>query len=175
MSAQPSSLVSQALEAYQQGRLEDAIRLFESAHVLEVDPARRAELANNLSVSYLKSGRSQEALSIVRGTGDLFSKLGDDQRAAQATGNLAAALEATGNLPAAETAYQQAAESFRALGDQDSLGYTLNALAQVQLRQHRPLEAANTLQAGTLASPPRGLRGRLLKQLLRLPSRLLRF
>jgi len=99
LNAEPSSLVSQALEAYHQGKLEDAIRLFESAHGLEADPARRAELANNLSVSYLKFGRSQEALSIVRGTGELFSKLGDIQRAAQATGNLAAALEATGNLP----------------------------------------------------------------------------
>lgn len=174
MNPESSSLASQALEAYQQGRLDDATRLFESAHATESDPAKRAELANNLSVIYLKAGRSQEALSIVRSTGELFSRLGDNQRAAQATGNLAAALEACGDLPAAEAAYQQAAESFRALGDHDSLRYTLNALAQVQLRQHRPFEAANTLQAGTLASPPRGLRGRLLKKLLQLPSRLLR-
>jgi len=174
MSPTAASLGSQAIEAYQQGRLEESIRLFEAAHASEADPALAAELANNLSVAYLKAGRSQEALTIVRGTAEVFSKLGDEQRAAQATGNLAAALEACGDLAEAEAAYQQAADLFQALGDSESLRYTLNALAQLQLRQHRPLEAANTLQAGAQASPPRGLRGRLLKQLLRLPSRLLR-
>ncbi len=163
------------MEAYQKGRLDEAIQLFGSARAAETDPAKAAELANNLSVAYLKAGRSQEALSIVRGTPELFSRLGDGQRMAQATGNLAAALEACGDLPAAETAYEQAAELFRSQDDAEALRYTLNALAQLQLRQHRPLEAANTLQAGALASPPRGLRGRLLKQLLQLPSRLLRF
>jgi len=169
-----SSLGSQAIEAYRQGRLDEAIQLFEAAHASETDPALAAELANNLSVVYLKAGHSQKALSIVRGTAEVFSKLGDDQRASLATGNLAAALDACGDRDAAEAAYQQAAEMFRVLGAAESLRFTLNALAQLQLRQNRPLEAANTLQAGTLASPPRGLRGRLLKQLLRLPSRLLR-
>ena len=174
MSPTASSLGSQALEAYQQGRLDESIQLFEAAHASETDPALAAELANNLSVAYLKAGRPQQALSIVRGTTEVFSRLGDDHRAAQATGNLAAALDSCGDLVPAEAAYQQAAEMFRGLGEAEALRYTLNALAQLQLRQNRPLEAANTLQAGTLASPPRGLRGRLLKQLLRLPSRLLR-
>lgn len=174
MSPPASSLGSQAIGAYQQGRLEESIQLFEAAHASETDPALAAELANNLSVAYLKAGRSQQALSIVRGTAEVFSKLGDDQRAAQATGNLAAALDSCGDFPAAEAAYQEAAEMFQALGEAESLRYTLNALAQLQLRQLRPLEAANTLQAGALASPPRGLRGRLIKQLLRLPFRLLR-
>ncbi|MGH2620857.1 MAG: tetratricopeptide repeat protein [Anaerolineales bacterium] len=174
MTAEPSSLLSRALEAYQQGRLDEAIQLFEAAHASETDPAQAAELANNLSVAYLKAGLSQQALTIVRGTAEVFSKLGDSQRAAQATGNLAAALDSCGDFAHAEAAYQQAAEMFRGMGESESLRYTLNALAQLQLRQHRPLEAANTLQAGAQASPPRGLRGRLLKQLLRLPSRLLR-
>ena len=174
MSPEASSLASQGIEAYQAGRLEESIQLFEAAHASEADPALAAELANNLSVAYLKAGRSQQALAIVRGTAEIFSKLGDSHRAAQATGNLAAALDSCGDLAAAEASYQQAAELFRQLDEAESLRYTLNALAQLQLRQNRPLEAANTLQAGTLASPPRGLRGRLLKQLLRLPSRLLR-
>jgi len=174
LSSKAVSLGGQAIEAYQQGRLDESIRLFEAAHASETDPALAAELANNLSVAYLKAGRPQQALTIVRGTADVFSKLGDRQRAAQATGNLAAALDACGDLAAAEAAYQQAAEMFRELGDSESLRYTLNALAQLQLRQNRPLEAANTLQAGTLASPPRGLRGRILKHLLQLPSRLFR-
>ena len=174
MSSAASSLGGQAIEAYQQGKLEEAIQLFEAAHASETDPAQAAELANNLSVAYLKAGRSQQALSIVRGTAEVFLKLGDAQRAAQATGNLAAALDSCGELAAAEAAYQQAAEMFRVLGESESLRYTLNALGQLQLRQHRPLEAVSTLQAGAEASPPRGLRARLLKQLLRLPSRLLR-
>lgn len=168
------NLRERALEAYRAKRLDEAARLFEAARAAETDPATAAELGNNLSVAYLQAGRPQEALEAVRGTPELFRQLGDRRREAQAAGNLAAALEATGDLSGAEAAYREAADLFGPLDDAESLRYTLNALAQVQLRLGRPLEAATTLQAGSQAAPARGLRGRLLKQLLRLPSRLLR-
>ena len=162
------------MAAYKQGRLEEAIRLFESARDSELDRAKAAELANSLSVVLLKAGRSAEALLAVQGTAEVFSALGDATRSAQAKGNLAAALEACGDLLAAEASYREAAEQFEKLGEHEARLHTLNALAQLQLRQNRPLEAATTFQAGYSASPARGLRGRLLKQLLKLPSRLLR-
>ena len=82
------------MAAYKQGRLEEAIRLFESARDSELDRAKAAELANSLGVVLLKAGRSEEALHAVQGTAEVFSALGDATRSAQAKGNLAAALEA---------------------------------------------------------------------------------
>lgn len=128
-------------------------------------------MANSLSVALLQAGRPQEALQAVQGTVEVFAELGDQQREAMATGNLAAALEACGELPSAETHYRQAADLFRKFGDEEAERHTLAALSQLQLRQRRPLEAAATMGA---ARADRSLRGRLLSWLLRLQSKLLR-
>lgn len=195
MNSHTVGLEAQALAAYKQGRLEEAIRLFESARDSESDQAKAAELANSLSVVLLKAGRAEEALQAVQGTAETFFALGNLNRSAQAKGNLAAALEACGDLVAAEAAYREAAEQLEKLGEHEARRHTLNALAQLQMHQNRPFEAATTLQAGYADSPARGpfgsdhtsassvepggpfgfaqggLRGWLLKQLLKLSSR----
>lgn len=168
-----STLEQQALAAYAEGRLQQAIDNFEQARQAYQagDPAKAAEMANSLSVVLLQSGRPQDALAAVQGTPALFAELNDAQRQAVATGNLAAALEACGQLAQAEQHYKEAAELFGAAGDEDSRRHTLAALSQLQLKQRRPLEAAATMSAG---STDRSLRGRVLGWLLRLQSKLLR-
>lgn len=174
MEAPVSELEQQALAAYANGQLQQAIELFDQArHGYEQnsDSAKAAEMANSLSVTLLQVGRSDEALQAVEGTAAIFAKLGDRPRQAIATGNFAAALEATGQFGPAEQNYRQAADLFNALGDGDAERHTLTALSQLQLKQRRPLEAAATLSSGRA---DRSLRGRLLSWLVRIQSRLLR-
>jgi tetratricopeptide (TPR) repeat protein len=167
-------LVARAQSAYEAGDYEQAIERFQaaqSAFESAGDIGMAAEMANSLSVVMLKAGRSEEALSAAQGTPDVFSSLGDPRREALATGNLAAALEACGQVDQAEAAYRIAIRLLEDLEEPEALQHTRQSLSQLQLRQNRPLEAAATLSAG---QTDRSLRGRLLRTLLRLPSKLLR-
>ena len=171
MNRAPAELQQEGMTAFRSGQLEQAIQLFEqarSAFAAGGQEGEAAEASNNLSVALLMAERPREAMQAVQGTAEVFTRLGDDRRAAQAFGNLASALEACGELAAAESAYQEAAHRFQQLGDEDSRSVTLKALSGLQLKDHRPLEAAATLQSG--GGRP-GLRSRLMQFLLRLLAR----
>jgi tetratricopeptide (TPR) repeat protein len=167
-------LADRARLAYESGDHDQAIQGFRAARSSfesAGDPGSAAEMASSLSVVLLQAGRSEEALSAVQGTPEIFFGLGDPQREALATGNLGAALEACGRLDQAETAYRSAVAQFEALDDKEAVQHTRQSLSQLQFRQNRPLEAAATLSA---TQTDRSLRGRLLRTLLKLPSKLLR-
>jgi tetratricopeptide (TPR) repeat protein len=172
----PKQLEEHALIAYQEGRLEDGIEGFNAAHnayQAQGDEGKTAEMANNLSVVLLQAKRPKEALKALEGTTEVFLRLGDTQHAAQAFGNLGAALEACGDVAAAELAYRRAADLFSNLGDVENQDYTLQALSRLQLRLGKPLEAITTMQTSLEAKPRPGIRDRWLRRLLRLPYRLL--
>ena len=172
--SESAALEQRALAAYEADRYDEAIDLFESARGATDDPSKSAELANSLSVILLKEGRNTEALDVVRETPQVFEAEGDIGRQARATGNLASALEACGQLDEAERAYREAADLLETTGDEEERMLTLNALSQLQLRQRRPFDAVETLQAGVPGGRVSGFRTRLIQFLLRLPSRLLR-
>jgi tetratricopeptide (TPR) repeat protein len=171
----PSALESQAMAAYRQGRLEEAAQGFAAARqaYLEAsDAAKAAEMANDLSVTLLRCNRPQDALEAVRGTEQLFSQLEDRPRAAQAYGNLASALEACGDTAGAERAYRQAISLFGEIGDAENRARTLTAVSRLQLRRGHPLEAVITMQGALEDEPHLSRRQRLLRWLLRIPSKL---
>jgi len=175
-SQEPEALEQQALEAYRNGQIEQALAGFEAARQAFAgrgDRAKAAEMANDLCVAFLKAGRASEALAAVSETPETFLALGDAQRAAQAHGNLGSALEACGNLAEAEAAYRQACDRFAALGDRESEALTWRALSQVQLRLGRPMEAIATMQSSLKARPRATRTERLLRRILDLPLRLL--
>jgi tetratricopeptide (TPR) repeat protein len=172
----PQQLEEHALIAYQEGRLEDGIEGFKAAcqaYHAQGDEGKTAEMANNLSVALLQAKRPQEALKALEGTTEVFLRLGDKHRAAQAFGNHGAALEACGDIADAEVAYRQAADLFSNLGDVENRDYTLQALSRLQLRLGKPLEAITTMQTSLETKQRPGMRDRLLRRLLRLPYRLL--
>lgn len=180
MSAQPrkpQELEEAAIQAYHNGEYRAA-----EAHFLEAQATYRsagnvlkaAEVANNLSVLYLKMNRVDEALEAVKDTPPVFEDAGEANLAAQAFGNLASALEANSRLEEAESAYLEAAGRFEALGNWEDYAFTMKELSRIQLRLQRPLEALSSMQTGLHASPKKGVRQRILEKLLNLPSRLLR-
>lgn len=169
-----NELALQAQAAYEAGDYERAIQGFRSAQLeyqAAGQPSLAAQMANSLCVVLLKVGRAEEALSAVEGTPEILAQLGDRPHQALATGNLAAALEACDRIEQAEAAYRSAIAQFEKLDDPEALRHTRQALSQLQLRQNRPLEAAETLSAD---QGDRSLRGRLIRMLMRIPSKLLR-
>jgi len=175
-SREATQLAKQAQKAYQENRLDDAILKFEAAKEIyqqESNALLAAEMGNNLCVVFLKAERPQEALKSVEGTPALFLENGDEKGAGIAFGNLASALEACGAFKEAEDALHQAADRFRAQGEEELLLYTQRSLSQLQLRQGRALEAISSMQSGLEGQRKPGLKNRLLRSLFKIPSRLL--
>ncbi len=166
----------ESLEAFRAGRFEEAAAGYEAArraYEAAGEPIKQAEMANNLSVAWLQAGRPQAALAAVQGTPDTLAALGDEPRAAQAYGNLAAAFEACGDLAQAEPAYREAADRFERLGDAENRTLTLKALSQLQMRRGRPMEALGSMQVGLGGASRLSIRQRFLRWLLTLPGKLL--
>lgn len=136
-------------------------------------PQMAAEMANNASVAYLQAGQLDLAYRAVTDTPQLFAGSGDLERASLAFGNRANVLEAMGELDKAEDDYRRALEGFEQLADQTRIRETRQALSALRLRQGRPMEALTEMQIGLEGQARRGLRDRIIRWILRLPSRLL--
>ncbi|MCK4962630.1 MAG: tetratricopeptide repeat protein, partial [Anaerolineales bacterium] len=140
----PGRLESQAITAFHEGRLEEAIDGFTAARqafLAESNQGKEAEMASNLSVALLQAEKPQESLEVIKDIPTIFLNLGDMGRAALAYGNLGSAHEACGDHDLAEVAYRHAIDLFTNLGDTEQHNYTLQALSRLQLRKGKPLEA----------------------------------
>ena len=171
----PWRLENQAITAFREGRLEDAIDGFAAARQAFLDKGnlgKEAEMASNLSVALLQAEQPQKALEAIKNIPTVFLDLGDMDRAALAYGNLGSALEACGDHDLAEDAYRHAMDLFTNLGDTEQHNYTLQALSRLQLRRGQPLEAVTTMQIGLENQENPNFIHRLLRRLLRLPFRL---
>jgi tetratricopeptide (TPR) repeat protein len=94
--------------AFESARYESAAQLFRAAaqgYAALRDAVNAAEQQNNLSVTLLKLGRSQEALDAALGTDEVFAEVRDVRRQGMALNNQAAAFEILGRLDAALSAY----------------------------------------------------------------------
>jgi tetratricopeptide (TPR) repeat protein len=171
----PWQLENQAIAAFREGRLEDAIDGFAAARqsfLAKGNLEKEAEMASNLSVALLQADQPQKALEAIKDVPTVFIDLGDMDRAALAYGNLGSALEACGDHDLAEVAYRHAMDLFANLGDTEQHNYTLQALSRLQLRRGKPLEAVSTMQIGLDDQKNPNLLNRLLRRLLRFPFRL---
>ncbi|TFH34293.1 MAG: tetratricopeptide repeat protein [Anaerolineales bacterium] len=176
-SQDPAALAQQALGVYQKGQYDQAIELFKAAqeaYTVVGNPSKAAEMANNLSVALVQSGRHMAALEALEGSFNVFIEQGDMTSAAQALGNEAAAYEGLQNWEKAEALYQQAADRFAQMSDAENQRYTLQALSRVRLRQGHAIEAVSTMRGALETGAKNNWRTRLVRKLLSLPSRFLR-
>lgn len=172
-----ASIVGQALKAYKDERFEEAVELFQSAkaaYATSGDLGKAAEMANNLSVTFIQLKDPAKALEVLEGSFEIFNEQGDLLKAAQALGNKAAAYEGLQNWQKAEALYREAANRFGDLNDQESQRYTLQALSRVRLRQGHAMEAVSTMQEALETGPKTSWHGRLAKKILSLPGRILK-
>lgn len=136
-------------------------------------PKKSAEMASNASVAYLQDGQVEQAYAAIVEAPEIFLKGGDIRRSSLAFGNRANALEALGELERAEADYRRALEGFERISDKSRLRETRQALSALRLRQGRPMEALTEMQIGLEGQQQITVRDRVLRWLLRLPSRLL--
>ena len=139
----------------------------------EGQPTKAAEMANNQAVTLLQVDRAEEAIKVLNGTAATFEAAGERRLAAQAHGNMGQAFAEAGQTDQARLHYQQAMELFQQLGDKENLQHTAKALSRLQLNQGDAVEALFTMQRGLEQGSSRSLRDRVLRWLLRLPSRFL--
>ncbi len=169
------NIVEKAQAAYQKGKYHEAVEGFKTAvagYQAQNDTLMAAEMANNLSVSLLKTGKAQPALEALVGTEDIFIQAKDRVRQAMAIGNRAAALEALNRVEEAEAAYQQSAELLKECGETELYTYVMQSLSALQMRQGKQIDGIISMRAGLEGVENPSLRQRILKKLLKLPFKL---
>lgn len=165
----------QALDLYHQGRADEAIEAFTALQAIyqsEGDQVKADEMANNLAVALLDQNKAEDAIKLVEDTPERFLRADQPILAAQAYGNLGAALAAAERVEDAENAYRQSLKLFQEHGHDEGMTFVGQALSQLQLKQGRALEALASMEASLEGQKKPGLRQRILRKLLKLPFRL---
>lgn len=166
------NIVAKAQAAYQKENYRKAAECFQAAvagYQAQNNPLMAAEMANNLSVTLLKTGKAQPALEALEGTEDIFIQAKDRIKQSMAIGNRAAALEALNRIEEAEVAYQQSAELLKEYGEIELYTYVMQSLSALQLRQGKQIDGIISMSAGLVGVENPSLRQRILKKLLKLP------
>jgi tetratricopeptide (TPR) repeat protein len=172
----PEQFSNEGKKAYQRNDYPEAARLYmlaAEAYDLAGDKINAAEMRNNSSVSSLKAGDASAALAAVDGTAAVFAEKGDIRRQGIATGNYAAALEELGRHDEAMVAYEEAADLFYSIGENDLRVHSMQALSAVQLQTGRRLQALASMKAGLDDIQHPNPKQRLLQKLLDIPFHIL--
>lgn len=176
--ANPSvqKLSKEAQDAYQIEEFALSARKYQDAAAEAArmgDELTAAEMANNRSVALLKGGDAVGAYEAARGTDQVFQHAGDARRQAIALGNQASALEALKKPSEAMPLYQQAADLFKGLGENEMRGIVLKSMSYLQFRTGKRFEAMATMRAALDGQKHLSLRELVLKSLLGIVFRLM--
>ena len=174
-SSLPAAEAKNGLAAYQSQDYPGAIQAFTAAirgYTEAGDLVSAAEMANNLSVVLLKTGRPGDAWEAIKDTDQVFINAGDKKRQAMALGNQAAALEGLRKVKPAIEKYEQCAALLKEVGDLDNRATVLQTLSKLQLQKRQPLDSLFTMQAALQNKQHLTLLDRLLQGLLKIVFRL---
>jgi tetratricopeptide (TPR) repeat protein len=166
----PQSLADQANRIYQEGDFENAARLYgEAASAFKAtgNELEAAEMKNNQSVACLQNEEAQSALEAAAGTAEIFALAGDPRRQAIALGNEATALQALKRFDEAIAKYRQSAEAFRAADEDQLRASVMQAIAGMQLRRGKIMQALIDLQDGLASVRHPTLKQKFMRSLLR--------
>jgi tetratricopeptide (TPR) repeat protein len=170
-------LAAEGQAEYNKAEYLSAAKLYKAAadgYLSAGDEMAAAEMANNSSVAFLKSGQAESAWQVVRETDKIFAAHGDTLRQAMALGNQGAALEGLKQLDQAVVLYAQSAELLKQAGENELRAYVLQSLSAIQLRRGKYLEAYGTMGDGIMGIDKPNLKQKLLKMLMQLPFKFMR-
>ena len=140
----PEALAEKGKAIYLEGDYLEAAPYFEEAAqgFTEIgDLLSAAEMKNNLSVALVQAEDGSGALTAVKGTDAVFAAAGDIRRQAMALGNLGAAYEVLEQYDEAITAFEQANDLLKEVGDDELRKHVLQSLSRIKLMTGRKLEA----------------------------------
>jgi hypothetical protein len=169
----PKALAVQADQAYQEGDFESAARLYgEAASAFTAAKAalEAAEARNNQSVAYLQAGNGKLALEAAAGTAEIFASAGDARRQAIAFGNEASALQTLGRQDETIAKYRLSAAAFRVAGEDQLRFSVMQAIAGLQLKRGKILQALVELHDGLTDVKQPTFKQRLMRFLMRFRS-----
>lgn len=172
----PQSIAQEAKTFYKNKEFEEAAKRFKAAaeaYSIINDQINEAEMLNNCSVAYLQSGNAQAALDSVSGTVKVFYDNGDQKRMAIAYANRAAAFEGLGQYENAIEDYQKSSEILKELGEDEKRSQVLHSISALQLKTKDVFQALASMQASVNAIDKPKPKYRLLKQLLKIPFKIL--
>ena len=162
---------AEAVQAYQEGDFVNAARLFgDAASLLSADGKKTdaAEMKNNQSVAFAQCGNAQAALDAVHGTDQIFAEAGDFRRQGLALSNEATALEALKRFAEALGFYRSAADALEKANEDQARAAVMQAVAGIQLRQGKVLEALLSMRIGLAGVKTPTLKQKILRGMLRL-------
>ena len=170
-------VISDSKKAWEAGNQKKAAEGFKTAYIYyqdQNDEYNAAEMANNLCVAYLQTGKKKEALELVEGTDKIFEKHNDYQKQAIALANQAEAHEALKQYPQAITFYQKSADLFKQIGQDDYASYVLKSLALLQVKQGKQLEGIFAMEQSLNSKGKLSVWQRFYRWLLKIPFKLIR-
>ena len=160
-------LIEEGKSTYKRGDFLASARAYQAAaqgYEATGDRLSAAEMLNNASVAYLRTGDGAAALQAVEGTPEMFADAQDTHRQAIALGNLGAALDAMKRLDEAVEAYQCSADLLGQAGEEDLRAHVLKSLSVLQLRKGDQMQAVATMQASLEPAGKANIFSRLLKR-----------
>jgi tetratricopeptide (TPR) repeat protein len=160
-----------AIRVYQEGDYQNAAHLFgevASLYQVQGNDLDAAEMMNNQSVALLQDGDAQGSFDAAHGTAQVFLANGDFRRQGMALGNEASALTALGRIDEAAESYRLAAEALETAGEDQLRASVMQALAGIQLRKGKILEALLSMQLGLAGLKQPTFKQKILRGLLRL-------
>jgi tetratricopeptide (TPR) repeat protein len=152
MSSQNSleKLAVQAHQSYTEKKYKKAADLFETLvkeYQTNGDPLASAEMANNLSVTFLMLGKARQAFEAAFHTEKIFKENKDPSRAAMALGNQAAALEELKKYKDALGLYTESADLLRNTNENEMRSLVLKRISALQIRTGKKLDATTSMYA----------------------------
>ena len=166
-------LAEEGKHAYENDRLPEAASLFAAAAVAyegSGNTADAAEMKNNQAVVLLKLKQPEKALAILQGTPAVFAAGGDTRRHAMALGNEGTALEDLRQYDEAVDRYQQAAEAFGQIGEEQMRAMMLESITGIKARRGKLMDSYIAAVDGMAGVKKPTFRQRVLKILMRFMS-----
>jgi len=132
-----------------------------------------AEMQVNAALVDRTLGNYEASATAMIAARQVFAGMGDKLREAQVIGNLGGVYLAQGNNEQASTLYREAADLFKEVGDEEKYGQTLLAMAEIQMKDRKFLDALVTYEVALDSIQDLNIRQRMMKGLIGLKNRVM--
>lgn len=169
-------LQAKGVRQFQQHNYDESVESFReaiTAYESEDDHIMAAEMKVNLGLAYRSMDQFDQAIDYMTQGLNTFREHGDRYREAQALGNMALVYAKQENEEQATTLYREAADIFREEGDDENYGQTILAMADMQFKAGKLMQAVGTFEVGLEHIKNPNLRQKMAKQLLLVKNRMM--
>lgn len=147
----PAELGEAGKQAFGKKKFQAAAEFFQKAadaYQATNDVLMSAEMMNNQSVAWLKSGEPQKSLEAVVGTIEVFQAAGDTRRQGMALANRGAALEELKRREEALQDYEESAKLLDQAGEIILRADVMRSIASIRMTEGKVTDAIMSMQDG---------------------------